>query len=173
MRILATLGNVLLTAAAAVGLAGALVWGATTAGWIQPLVVVSGSMEPEIATGDLLVATRTPVDDLEVGDVATLRSAVTENLVTHRVTEVVVSGDSAEIRMRGDANPAEDGETYRAEHAVWEPAVRVPGGGFVVETVTRPTVAIPLLIALAALVGFTLVPTPAPTPTDEEEAPTT
>jgi len=162
MRILASLGNAVLTAAAAVGVACALVWGATAAGLIQPLVVVSGSMEPGIATGDLLVATRTPVAELEVGDVATLRSATTGHLVTHRVTEVAVSGESAEIRMRGDANPAVDAETYRAEGSVWEPALRIPGGGFAVEVVTRPSVAIPLLVSLAALVGLTLVPSAPP-----------
>src|SRR5690606_18574042 len=110
----------------------------------------------------LPILKRTPVTELEVGDVATLRSATTGHLVTHRVTEVAVSGDSAEIRMRGDANPAVDAETYRAEGSVWEPSVRIPGGGFAVEVVTRPTVAIPLLVALASLVGLTLVPSSPP-----------
>ena len=45
---------------AALGLLSVLVWGATQLGYIKPLVVISGSMEPGIMTGDLLVDVQRP-----------------------------------------------------------------------------------------------------------------
>lgn len=147
-------------------------WGASAVGLVQPLVVTSGSMEPGIATGDLLLAARTPVADVAVGDVLTVRSAVTDSFVTHRVTEVAPTGPvSAELRLRGDANASEDGETYLVDGAVWEPRVRVPGGGRVVATLARPGVAVPLLVAIGALVAMTLVPARGPAPCEEVHAP--
>lgn len=162
MRALRIAGNAVLTAAAAVGIACALAWGATVAGWIQPFVVVSGSMEPEIRTGDLLIATPTPVDELAVGQVASIPSRVTENVVTHRIVEVTPTGSgSAEIRMQGDANQSIDGETYVVAGEVWQPRWTIAGGGYAVATISRPGVAVPLLVAVVALIGLTLVPSTA------------
>jgi len=156
-------GNTVLTAAAAVGIVCALAWALTVAGWIQPLVVVSGSMQPEIATGDLLVATRTAVGELEVGQVASLPSAVTGSTVTHRIIGIETTGpQSAQVRMRGDANEAPDGEVYEVEGTVWQPAWQVPGAGFVIATFAKPGVVIPLLVAIVALIGFVLVPSSSP-----------
>src|SRR5690606_687575 len=59
-----------------------------------------------------------------------------------------------------DANAAQDAEVYAVEGSVWRPAVRIPGGGFVAERLSRPSVAVLLLVTLAALVGLALVPSP-------------
>lgn len=56
--------DALLWVLAVIGVLSGATWAASTAGLIQPLVVVSGSMEPSIRTGDLLVAIPTPAADL-------------------------------------------------------------------------------------------------------------
>lgn len=71
MQTLRRIAMIALWALAAVGIACGLVWGATAAGIIKPLIVISGSMEPGIMTGDLLVATKASAADLSVG--STLR----------------------------------------------------------------------------------------------------
>src|SRR4051812_5180341 len=88
MRVLRGLGNAVLWVLAALGLASVLVWGATKLGYVQPLVVISGSMEPTIMTRDLLVDVRTPTSDLRAGDVASIYNPITQNLVTHRVVSI-------------------------------------------------------------------------------------
>ena len=84
-----------LWALAAVGIACGMVWAATTAGIIKPLVVISGSMEPGIMTGDLLVATKVPAASVHVGDVVSLHGELTGDLVTHRVEKIQPDGEGA------------------------------------------------------------------------------
>ena len=159
MRVLHMVGNAVLTVVALLGVLSALVWGATTVGWIQPLIVISGSMEPEIMTGDLLVARPLPATEIEPGQVLSLTSDVTGDIVTHRVIEVIPGPTgTAEVRMQGDANEVADGETYEVSGEVWQPRWQIPGGGYAVRAVTRPQFAVPALLAILAGIGLTLVP---------------
>ncbi|NUJ50352.1 S26 family signal peptidase, partial [Escherichia coli] len=72
MRIIRLLGNIALWLGALLGVAAGSLYLAGALGWAQPLIVISGSMEPGIHTGDLLVATKATSADLEVGDVVSL-----------------------------------------------------------------------------------------------------
>lgn len=163
------LANALLWVAAAVGVMCGILWVAATAGLVQPLVVVSGSMEPAIMTGDLLFATRVPMSDVAVGEVLTLPSTVTGKLVTHRVQAIEDVDGQYGITLKGDANDSADGETYLVgrQDKVWRPAVTISGGGRVVMAMTTPTVAIPLLAALLALIVLSLMPGDGPSRTAE------
>ncbi len=151
-------GNALIWVLAVAGVASGLVWGATRLGWVQPLVVVSGSMSPGIATGDLVVDRPTPTGQLAVGDVASIRSAMTGRIVTHRVVAVEPQPDETwAVTLKGDANDAPDAEVYLVGGTVWTPVLRVPGGGAAIVTLTRPSVAGPLAVTLLALAGLTLL----------------
>lgn len=171
MRIIRTLGSIALWLGAALGLVAGSVWIAGQAGLIQPLIVISGSMEPNIMTGDLLLDRWTPTKDVNVGDVLTLPSAFTGKLVTHRVVDVsLLDEQSADalgvelkgetawlIRMRGDANSEDDTEPYYVGDRVLTPWVRIPQGGKVVSRVMEPAVAMPVILALVALLGLSLL----------------
>ena len=170
MRVLKLVGNVVLWLVAAVGLLSVLVWGATQLGYLKPLVVISGSMEPGIMTGDLLVDVRKPTAQVEVGQVTSIFSDITGNLVSHRIVGVEPTGDGHwSIRMKGDANQSEDGGEYIVGDHVWQPALQISGGGYAITTITRPSVAIPLGFTLLCLLGLSLLP-PAP-PKRKEPAP--
>ncbi|QGQ19690.1 signal peptidase I [Cellulomonas sp. JZ18] len=163
MRILKAVGSAAVWAVAAVGVLSVLVWAASALGLVKPLVVISGSMEPRIMTGDLLLAVPTPTDELQVGDVATIRDEHTGRLVSHRVVSVEPSGDGRwDVRMKGDANVSPDGGTYVVGDRVWQPVAQVSGGGDVLARVTQPSVAIPFGVALAALLGLSLLPPTTP-----------
>jgi signal peptidase len=137
------------------------VWIGGQLGWVQPLIVISGSMEPNISTGDLLISRNVPTDDVEVGDVVTVPSELTGKLVTHRVTEIAPNGDGTwTIEMQGDANDEPDLETYVVGDAVLTPAVQIPGGGNVVSKLMEPAVALPILLSLVALLGLSLLDEP-------------
>lgn len=165
MRALRNLGNAVLWLIAALGLLSMLVWGATRLGLIKPLVVISGSMEPRITTGDLLVDVPRPTAQVEVGQVTSIYSDVTRNLVSHRVVGIEPAGDGRwDIRMKGDANDSEDGGPYAVGDRVWQPALRIRGGGYVVAAVNRPAVAVPLGVTLLSLLTLSLLPASEPTP---------
>lgn len=77
------------------------------------LVVTSGSMEPTIPVGSLVVLDKVTVArsaQLHVGDVVTFRAASgsTDVLVTHRIVEVRRFATGVEYVTKGDANPTPD-----------------------------------------------------------------
>lgn len=162
MLVLRRIALIVLWALAAVGAVCGSLWITTIAGLTQPLIVVSGSMEPAIMTGDLLIATRVPAERLEAGDVVSLHSDLSSNLVTHRIESIAPDGHGGfTIAMKGDANEFGDILDYAVTGDVWMPQVRLPGMGAVVQQATTPAVSIPLVIGLAGLFGLTwLVPAP-------------
>ncbi len=160
MPVLRRAGGALLWATAALGVLSGALWFAHALGWVQPLVVVSGSMEPTIRRGDLLLALPVRATDVDVGEVTSLPSPLNGVLVTHRVTAVTGDGATLSITMEGDANGVPDAQPYRVDAAstVWQPQVTVPGAGDVVMVLSRPAVSVPLAVALLALIGLSVVP---------------
>jgi signal peptidase I len=161
VRALRLTADALLTVAAVVGVLGLLLFVAVRLGAAQPLVVTSGSMQPAYETGDLVISRTVGADTLAVGDVATLPDA-RGRLITHRVVSVEPAGAGApagtvSVQMKGDANDAADPRPYVASRALI-PVVTLPGLGPVVATVQRPSVAVPALVALAALIAIAFVP---------------
>jgi signal peptidase len=71
----------------------------------RPLVVLSGSMEPALHTGDVSVVRSIAPLDARPGDVVTFRDPDNaDRLITHRVRAMHVQGDAVVFRTRGDAN---------------------------------------------------------------------
>lgn len=96
--------------------------------------VVTGSMEPSIRVGELILTKQQDFDEISEGDVISFRSQSTEligKIVTHRVVKVLVS-DEGEIRFltKGDANPSVDGY-YITEDIYIGTVVWNSGDGFI------------------------------------------
>ncbi|MGF2618195.1 signal peptidase I [Rossellomorea vietnamensis] len=86
----------------------------------QLKTVLSGSMEPGIKTGSIIAVK--PGGDMsrfEKGDVITFQQEK-DMLVTHRVTEVIKSGDNIMYKTKGDNNNAEDMNPVLSENVVAE-----------------------------------------------------
>jgi len=75
--------------------------------------VVTGSMEPTIPTGALMVTREVPITSIRLNDIVCFRTqeaAIWGKIVTHRVVEVLRSADGAVLlRTQGDANLVADG----------------------------------------------------------------
>jgi signal peptidase len=78
-------------------------------GAAQLLTVVSGSMQPTLPLGALVLVVPRDADAVQVGDVITF-SPPGDNArtVTHRVVDVQGRGDAVQVHTRGDANPVAD-----------------------------------------------------------------
>lgn len=89
-----------------------------------PLTVLTGSMEPKLPPGTLVVVRPTPVDDIKIGDVVTYQLQPGKpDVVSHRVIEVrsISSGD-VELITKGDNNGAADPNPVTAQQVrgtVW------------------------------------------------------
>ena len=72
----------------------------------KPFIVLSGSMEPSIMTGDMVFVKETDPDSLKVGDVISYKSG--SAVVTHRIVEVKSENGETRYVTQGDANNAAD-----------------------------------------------------------------
>lgn len=75
--------------------------------------VVTGSMEPTIPTGSLLVTKTVEIEEIEEGDIICFRSkssGMLGQVITHRVVDIQTGEDGLlYLETRGDANPSSDG----------------------------------------------------------------
>ena len=87
------------------------VTGATPSiGGFQILKVVSGSMEPAIHTGSVIVMREIDPTQLKIGDIVTFRSVDYDSqLITHRISKIENTAMNGLIfTTRGDANDVDD-----------------------------------------------------------------
>ena len=89
--------------------------------------VVTGSMEPEIPVGALLLTKETEIETVEVNDIVCFRTQVSEiwgKIVTHRVVDII-EPEAGKILLvtKGDANLVTDGyyadETNFLGKVIW------------------------------------------------------
>jgi signal peptidase len=92
------------------------------------LAVRTGSMEPEMSPGDLLISREVDPRTVRRGDVITFRVPSEDNtLVTHRVTSVQDDGNT--FTTKGDANETADPFTTKAEDVLGTRWFVLPGIG--------------------------------------------
>jgi signal peptidase len=125
-------------------------------GWYRPVTVLSGSMRPAFAPGDMVVVTPEPVRDVRVGQVISYRIPVGDHHVqSHRVVEVIRRGGQVAVRTKGDANTTADPWTATLQGTTaWRVRAVLPKLGWAVFWLRTPlmhelTVLLaPLLLAL-------------------------
>lgn len=99
---------------------------------LEMFVVTSGSMEPSIDLGDVIMVNIGKVYPV-AGDVITFRPGEPVLFVTHRVVEVrQAAGSPAEYVTKGDANPSNDLVPVRSDQVVGAVTAVVPSLGWVV-----------------------------------------
>ncbi|MGC4151980.1 MAG: signal peptidase I [Propionicimonas sp.] len=117
-RIWLPVRSAVLSLAAALGVVCFAVFAGALAFGVQPLVVISGSMEPGLPTGSVAFIRSVPAAELAVGDVVTVARPRVGGLVTHRVVTSTAVGDGVhELTLKGDANSMPDATTYTVDHA--------------------------------------------------------
>jgi signal peptidase len=97
----------------------------------RPLVVLSGSMEPALGTGDVSVVRSIPPLDARPGDIVTFRDPDNaKRLITHRVRAMRVQGDAVVFRTRGDANNVSEHWRVPASGEIGRVVYRIPKLGW-------------------------------------------
>ena len=97
-----------------------------------PYIVVSGSMEPAYHTGSVLYVRSVNPEEIHKGDVITFRIS-DEILVTHRVVEIIGSGNQVLFRTKGDANEREDSFIVSSSYVVGKAQFTIPKLGLLLE----------------------------------------
>jgi signal peptidase I len=108
------------------------------------LAIRSGSMEPAIGVGSLVVVLPQDPATLAVGDVVTIKLDA-GTVLTHRIAEVVQQDDRRMFRLRGDANPAPDPVLATQDQLMGRVVVALPVLGFLLALMSMPSGVIALL----------------------------
>ena len=104
---------------------------ATRALGYQPVAVYSGSMEPRIPVGALVLERVVPSASVRTGDVISFADPFDHTrVVTHRVVSIVAARTGTGYRTRGDANPVRDPWTLRLPRRVGRVHTVVPVVGY-------------------------------------------
>ena len=117
-------------------------------------IVLSGSMEPAISTGDVVLVSQVAPGAIGVGDVITFRRTGSDVAVTHRVVEVVQSDRGVAFRTKGDANEAADPGAVAAADVVGRVLLTIPYLGRVVLFIGSTT---GFVLVIALPVGLLLL----------------
>ncbi len=115
--------------------------------------VLSGSMVPRFAPGDVVVVTPEPLTAVRVGQIITYHAPVADHeIVSHRVIRIIHGGANPVIQTKGDANPVPDPWTARLQGTTaWRVRFVVPGAGFVIEWLRQTPVRLALVGAVPLL----------------------
>ena len=133
------------------------------------VVVVSGSMEPQIHKGDLLFVMGVEPENIKSGTIADKdgdiivfnaqglwHSAPIEPIV-HRVINKYQIGDTWYFETKGDANAISDQEAVPESRIIGVVVGGIPYIGWVKIFLTESGLLIPLLVIISALLIFSIV----------------
>lgn len=112
-----------------------------TLGGHKVLTVLSGSMEPAIHTGDVvIIRSLAEKEEIQEGNIITFRTKEkADMLITHRVVGVVSVNDVPSAYVtKGDANDVEDLSTVARSQVVGTYAWRLPYFGYLVSFLRKP-----------------------------------
>lgn len=131
-------------------------------GWIslaltghRTLVVMSGSMEPAIGTGDVAIVRTIAPADASVGDVVTFRDPTRgRQLVTHRAVYIRDMGSVYAFATKGDQNSSIEEWTVNQDGAIGRLQGRVPFVGYVLNWLASPLVRAAMIAGAFILLGL-------------------
>lgn len=122
--------------------------------------MLTGSMVPTIAPGDVVLDTQEPTRDIALGQIITYHIPIDDHRIeSHRVIWVRHNRDgSVAFRTKGDANTAPDPWTAQANTpTVWRVRAVLPVVGSAIRTLRQPTVHLLLAGILPAVLVLMLL----------------
>ena len=114
--------------------------------------VLSGSMEPALHTGSIVLVKPVSADTLAVNDVVTFKGSDGSQLVTHRIV-AVTPGEPLAFTTRGDANDANDQQPLLASAVVGKVIKTIPYVGFAMNFIRSKIGLLVLVILPGALIA--------------------
>jgi len=133
------------------------------------VIVVSGSMEPNIREGDLLFVMGANPEDIKNGtaedkngdvivfDARGLWVGAPEEPIVHRVVDKYLVGDTWYFRTKGDANPLSDQAPIPEYCIIGVVIGGIPYIGWVKIFLTESGLLIPLLVIISALLVISII----------------
>ena len=112
------------------------------------LIVQSGSMEPAIKTGSVVVVK--PVENYKANDVITFKDGGKDRTTTHRIVDLEVVSGQTQYITKGDANNAEDSNKVSDGKIVGKVLTSIPYAGYILAMAKKP-IGFVLLVVIPCL----------------------
>jgi signal peptidase len=114
-------------------------------------VIMSGSMEPAIPVGSIVIIKKVNPEDVKVGDIIAFKGS--ESTILHRVIDKVVEGGSFYFRTKGDANEDPDPWIVKPEDICGALMLRIPYYGYFIHFAGTP-IGLTLFILVPTIILF-------------------
>ena len=106
-------------------------------------IIVTGSMEPALKTGSLLIVRQADPQSLTEGDIVSFRYSDGEPRILHRIVAIRDEDGQRWFTTKGDANPAADAQEINFDSSdAYELVASVPYGGYFLTFGGPPLVAL-------------------------------
>lgn len=115
--------------------------------------ILTGSMNPTIKPGSLVIVKEINPSDIKKDDVITFRSDITGNITTHRAIEIDKVNGNLEFTTKGDANNVQDPVKLEASNVVGKVIFQIPYVGGISRTIQENKV----VCIIGVLVFITLI----------------
>lgn len=123
------------------------------AGNYKFLTVLSGSMEPKIKTGSVVIVK--PSDNYKIGDIITFgKNTKTETPTTHRIYDIAVERGEQMYITKGDANEDPDIKQIAKKEVIGKALFSIPYFGYAVDMAKKPIGFAVVIIVPAIVIIF-------------------
>ena len=102
-------------------------------GSLHFLTVLSGSMEPAIHAGDVVVSSEVNINSIQNGDIITFRyhdEKDPNKCITHRVSEITKDENGVKFKTKGDANEESDMRLVGSSEIIGKVVIVLPYLGY-------------------------------------------
>ncbi|MCK5081214.1 MAG: signal peptidase I [Candidatus Moranbacteria bacterium] len=136
-----------------IGVAVILFLSAYPKGKYKSFIVLSGSMEPAIKTGSVVLVHES--DNYQIGDVITFGEASkTKTPTTHRIVDINRDGDEEKYITKGDSNNAEDNKQISKDEVIGKVLFSVPYVGYAVSAAQKPVGFVLIIVVPAVIIIY-------------------
>lgn len=116
----------------------------------KPFVVLSGSMEAEIAKGDLAITKEINTDTLQKNDVVAFWDKQ-GHVVTHRIVDIVEKNGEKQLVTKGDNNNASDADVVSIKDVEGKYLFKLSGFGNFVLMLQEPLTLFIILVVVVVV----------------------
>ena len=121
------------------------------AGNYEAKIVLSGSMEPAIGVGSVVIIK--PEDKYEIGDIITFGKDTKNDIpTTHRIVEMRAIGGKILYKTKGDANSSDDAREVGESEVIGKVLFSIPYLGYLLDFAKKPIGFVLLIVIPAGII---------------------
>lgn len=117
---------------------------------MKPFIIMTGSMEPNLNIGDMIISKKVSQGEIGVGDIITFSFNDGKDTITHRINDIIEKDGEKLYQTKGDNNNSPDSELVKFDNIVGKVNYQIRGVGKVMSYIFTGTgiIAIGLIILL-------------------------